>query len=198
MDLGHSSDNTRRYVHITELARHLGPVFCKALPGYHALTGCDYTAAFQGKGKVNPLKRAEINPLHLESLGKLGENTSFIDEDNLLEKYICSLYGQGRLSSVNEARLKIFLQKYKPANEDSPLEKIQGIDAGMLPPCKNVLMLKFARSNYVAYLWKHAYMRDPLKDISPTEHGWKEENGIFQPSLYGLLAVKFQLHFLRP
>ena len=71
MDLGHSSDNTRRYVHITELARHLGPVFCKALPGYHALTGCDYTAAFLGKGKVNPLKKAEKNSLFLESLGKL-------------------------------------------------------------------------------------------------------------------------------
>ena len=53
---------------------------------------------------------------------------------------------------MNEARLKIFLQKYKPADEDNPLEKIQGIDAGMLTPCKSVLMLKFAGSNYVAYL----------------------------------------------
>ena len=43
MDLGHSSDNARRYVHITELANHLGTAVCKTLPGYHALTGCDYT-----------------------------------------------------------------------------------------------------------------------------------------------------------
>ena len=52
MDFGHSSDNTRRYVYITDLAKHIGPVLCKALPGYHALTGCDYTAAFLRKGKV--------------------------------------------------------------------------------------------------------------------------------------------------
>ena len=41
MDLGCSSDNTRRYVHIIELANHLGTAVYKALPGYHALTGCD-------------------------------------------------------------------------------------------------------------------------------------------------------------
>ena len=50
MDLGHLSDNTKRYVHITELANHLGPVLCKALHGYHDLTGCDYTSSFFKKG----------------------------------------------------------------------------------------------------------------------------------------------------
>ena len=50
MDLGHSSDNTKRYVHIMDLANHLGPVLCKAFPGYHDLTGCDYTTSFFKKG----------------------------------------------------------------------------------------------------------------------------------------------------
>ena len=86
------------------------------------------------------------------SLGKLGENATYIDENGVVEKYVCSLYGQGTSSSVNEARLKIFLQKYKTSNEDSPLEKIKGIDAGMVPLCRNVLMLEISRSNFVAYL----------------------------------------------
>jgi len=181
MDLGHSSDNTRRYVHITALANHLGPVVCKALPGYHALTGCDYTSPFFRKGKVNPLKKAQKSALHLEGISMLGETTAFDDDDSLVERYVCSLYGQGALSSVNDARLKIFLQKYKPTDPDSPLEKIKGLDAGMLPPCKNVLMQKLARCNYVAYLWKHAHLRDPLENIQPTDHGWKEVNGDFVP-----------------
>ena len=72
-DLGHSSVNTRGYVHITDLAKHLG----LALPGYHALTGCGYTAAFLGKGKVMPFRRAEKNTIYLESFGILEEYVSF-------------------------------------------------------------------------------------------------------------------------
>ena len=49
----------------------------------------------------------------------------------------------------------------------------------MLPPCKDVLMQKLAWCNYVAYLWKHAHLRDPLVSMEPTNHGWKEENGYF-------------------
>ena len=180
MDVGHSSDNSRRYIHITLLANHLGPVLCKALPGYHALTGCDYTSTFFRKGKVSPLKTAEKSPLHLEGLGNIGETTTFTDSDNLIETYVCSLYGQ-KLSSVNEARLKIFQQKYKPTDPDSPLDNIKGIDSGMLPPCSNVLMQKIARCNYVAYLWKHANLRDPLENIQPTDHGWKEVDGVYVP-----------------
>ena len=149
MDLGCSNDNTRRYVHITELANHLGTAVCKALPGYHALTGCDYTSPFFRKGKVNPLKKAEKCALHLEGLGRIGENPTFVDGDSLVEKYVCSLYGQGTLSSVNDARLKIFLQKYKPTQPDCPLEKIKGINAGMLPPCNDVL----TRNWHGATMW---------------------------------------------
>ena len=182
MDLGHSSDNTRRYVHITALANHLSPVVCKALPGYHALTGSDYTAPFFRKGKVNPFKKAQKDSLHLEGLSMLGETTTFDDHGSaLVERYVCSLYGQGTLSSVNEARLKIFQRKYKPSNPDMPLEKIKGLDASMLPPCRNVLSQKLARCNYVAYLWKHAQLRDPLNAVQPTDNGWKEVNGLYVP-----------------
>jgi hypothetical protein len=181
MDIGHSSNNTRRYIHITALANHLGPVLCKALIGYHALTGCDYTSPFFRKGKVIPLKKAQKDKLHLEGLSNLGESATFTDHDNLVEKYVCSLYGQPRLSSVNEARSKIFLQRYKPSHPDSPLEKIKSLDAGMLPPCKDVMLQKFARSNYVAYLWKHAERKDPLDHMDPTDHGWKEVDGLFAP-----------------
>ena len=82
---------------------------------------------------------------------------------------------------MNDATLKIFLQKYKPTQPDCPLEKIKGIDAGMLPPCNDVLNQKLARCNYVAYLWKCAHRRDPLANINPTDHDWKEINEVFLP-----------------
>ena len=64
MDLGHLTDNSRRLVNINALTEHIGPLVCKTLPGYHALTGNDYTSSFSGKGKVNPQKKAENNPLY--------------------------------------------------------------------------------------------------------------------------------------
>ena len=89
---------------------------------------------------MNRLKKTENNPFYLEGLGRLGENTTFVDDSNLLESYICSLYGEGKISFVNEARYKIFMQKYKPNDKEFPLERIKGMDAGMLPPCKDVLL----------------------------------------------------------
>ena len=51
----------------------------------------------------------------------------------------------------------------------------------MLSPCKDVLMHKLARCNYVTYLWKHAHLRDTLANMQTTDHGWKEDNGVFPP-----------------
>ncbi len=51
----------------------------------------------------------------------------------------------------------------------------------MLPTCKDGLVQKLARCNYVAYLWKHANEKDPIRNMKPTDHRWKESNGIFVP-----------------
>ena len=56
IDLGLSSNNTRRIINMSDLAEQLGacmPV-CNALVSLHACTGCDFTAAFMRKGKVRP------------------------------------------------------------------------------------------------------------------------------------------------
>ncbi len=54
MEVGNSTNNTRRYIDVSSLATHLGVDVCNALPGLHAFTGSDYTAAFYRKGKVRP------------------------------------------------------------------------------------------------------------------------------------------------
>ena len=46
LEVGTQSSNTQRYINIHQLCYEIGELFCAALPGYHAFTGCDYTASF--------------------------------------------------------------------------------------------------------------------------------------------------------
>ncbi|KZR97548.1 Uncharacterized protein APZ42_007508, partial [Daphnia magna] len=59
LEVGHHKNNTLRFIDITTLSLKLGPALCKALPGFHAFTGSDYTPAFSYKGKVRPLQILE-------------------------------------------------------------------------------------------------------------------------------------------
>ena len=74
LDVGINSNNTRRYINITELDKNLGSDMCKALPGLHAFTGCDYTAALMRKGKVCMLAMVEKSKKFQEAFGQLGES----------------------------------------------------------------------------------------------------------------------------
>ena len=56
MDAGLSGKNTRRYISTQKLMQDMDSETDDALPGLHALTGSDYTAAFMGKGKVRSFK----------------------------------------------------------------------------------------------------------------------------------------------
>jgi hypothetical protein len=69
------------------------------------------------------------------------------------------------------------------------LEKIR--DLVQASPCKTVLVQKLARCKYVAYFWKHASLRDPVENIQPTDHGWKEVNRVFDQS--GLLTFRYAM-----
>ena len=46
----------------------------EALPGWHALTGCDSTSAFHGKGKSKAFALALKDPAYLNVLKALGED----------------------------------------------------------------------------------------------------------------------------
>ena len=54
MDTGVSSKNTRRVINISQLATTLTPLVWRALPAFHAFTGCDFTASFVRKAKAGP------------------------------------------------------------------------------------------------------------------------------------------------
>ena len=55
----------RRYLNMTAIGQSLGEDVCKALPGMHALTGCDSTSAFVGKGKRQAFHYGRVRSKHV-------------------------------------------------------------------------------------------------------------------------------------
>ena len=133
----------------------------RALAGMHAFSGNDYVSSFFRKGKTLVWKWIMKNPQFMEVFGNLG-NFKFED----LEKFVCSLYGYPKESSVNKVRtllfLKSFYQEHKP------------IDLCNIPPCFENLRLHFKRSNYVSTIFQRA--GELIMDLdNPVHHGWNEE-----------------------
>ena len=62
MDSGFQSKANLRYIKINQLFDQTGEPLCKALPFYHAFTGCNYTSSFNRKGKIKLFKLLEQNP----------------------------------------------------------------------------------------------------------------------------------------
>ena len=57
-------------------------------------TGEDCTSAFQGKGKVGPLKKLQRNPRFLKTFQNLGEDWTVKSElHEELEEFTCLMYG---------------------------------------------------------------------------------------------------------
>lgn len=77
---------------------------------FHSLTGCDYTAAFNRKGKLRPLKLLQSNVKIQEIFGSFGKGEEVTKEQyEECERFVCCLYGRKQLSSVDELRFEKFL-----------------------------------------------------------------------------------------
>ncbi len=69
LDVGLSSNNTRRFFNVTKLAEC---DITEGLPSLHACTGCDVTAAFINKGNVKPLELSRKHRLFQDTFSKSG------------------------------------------------------------------------------------------------------------------------------
>ena len=142
----------------------------KALVGIHAFSGNDYVPSFFRKGKSAFWKLALKKHEFIQLFGKLGlefrVNQQLFDG---LEKFVCFLYGFPKKSTVNDVRKSIFRTKFD--------KEKKVVDLNVLPPCKNNLKYHIIRSNYVAYIFRHA--NQLVLDIEKAEnHGWNEEGKV--------------------
>ena len=88
--------NNQRILNVNAIHKTLGEKLCSALPGFHAITGCDYIPAFFGKGKNRPWKLLQDNEDIQEAFCKL--HTSYEDEVTLstIEKFVVKLYAKSK------------------------------------------------------------------------------------------------------
>ena len=119
LEMGVEAKNTLRHVSVNQIYSSLGQLLSSALPAFHALFGCYYTAAFSRKGKVRPFKYLENSEEAQCAFSNLGKDLPSIKQEvSVIEKFICALYGERKLDSVNNARFQIFCNKFKNKDEN--------------------------------------------------------------------------------
>lgn len=165
--------NSQRYVDVSKLYMKLGISLSRALPGFHAFTGCDYNPSFFRKGKNKPFKLLKSFEDYQRAFGDLGDRdveTSTVFP--VIEEFVCRMYSVKHVDTVNEARLELFNENYKADNpKDIFAKKIRNFDASNLPPCSTELQQQLMRSLYIASIWQNANLQQPTEKL-PENHGW--------------------------
>ena len=175
MEVGNFANNSLRFIDVTLLVENLGVSLSKAMPAFHAFTGCDYSPAFIGKGKVRPFELLVKDPACQEAFSKL--NTNDIDEDiiDIIQGFTCKLYGN-KNSSINEVIVQKFFKAFSPKkNSESILEKVKGSDGSSFPPCFGVLYQHILRTRFIAALWSNQ-----MELPSPLDFGWEINDNMFE------------------
>ena len=159
-----------RYIATHEIFRSLGPQVSKALPVFHAFTGCDTVSCFGGRGKKTALETWKSYPDVTHAFLTLAQAPSEVSDACMeqLERFVVLLYD--RTSSkmeVNDARKQLFAQKGR------------ALDA--IPPTRAALVEHTKRAAYQAgHCWGQALTPSPVLP-SPEEWGWTMDGEIWMP-----------------
>ena len=156
-----------RYIPVYDIVREFGPSKTLALPAFHALTACDTTSAFFGKGKKTAWSVWQSLPEHTLPLRLLSSPNPteeiLITHKNVLERNVTQLndvYEEG-ITTVDAARLYLFQHK--------------GSDFEYMPPSSDVLHQHFLRVAYQSgHVWGNTLNKSP-DPVSPTNWGWQQD-----------------------
>ncbi|CAH1277494.1 Hypp9663, partial [Branchiostoma lanceolatum] len=159
-----------RFIPIHNLSRSLGQPLCRALPAFHAITGCDSTASFAGIGKKKAWSILCQNPEHQSNLANFGHDPEMEEECfRNSENFVCDLYQTGKAPcSVDDMRYFIFCQK-RQRNE-------------VLPPTSDSLRQHLQRSTFQTCLWRRA-LKAMQNMPQPDGRGWEERGTVLAPVL---------------
>lgn len=171
-------ENNYRYIDVTKIHNKLGKDFCRALPAFHAFTGCDYNPAFYRKGKRTPFKLLQKSQKYIDAFTAISEwsENKPIEHFSVLEIFVCEMYGFNSLSDVNLARLATFMKTYQVKENENILKKKCNFEGSSLPPCKSELHQHLLRTSYIAQMWTHASQRI-TSIVPPFDYGWQVEDG---------------------
>ena len=152
-----------RFYHINVICATLGEPQSRALPVFHAFSGCDTTSAFNGKGKKSAWQAWQVDEDVTNTFVHLATHPfQLLDlEDEpfqKLERLTVILYDKtSPLSCVNETRRELFCQKNRAI--------------GKLPPTKDALLQHVRRAVYQAGIWTTSAQTQQVVP-SPQDFAW--------------------------
>ena len=93
------------YIPAHELASTMGPEKARAMPIFHAITGCDITSEFKGKRKKTAWETWNAFPKVTQAfLSLIDERELSRDNFNIVQHYVCIMYSRtSKYIKVNEA-----------------------------------------------------------------------------------------------
>ena len=137
-----------RYIDILALATHLGEVVCGALPGMHALTGCDTVSALSGKGKKSAVQLLRQSDQHTVALSRLGSDYDLTpDVFAGCERFVAALYKHPEEKKIDVVRYRVFCSSSGQSSS--------------LPPTQDDLFKHCQRAAYQAAIWKRSCEAKP-------------------------------------
>ena len=116
----------RCYIPAHELASMMGPEKARAMPIFHAITGCDTISKFKGKKKKTAWETWNAFPEVMQAfLSLMDERELSRDNFNIIQHYMCIMYSRtSKYMKVNEARRFMFAQGNKAFEVIPPTEAV--------------------------------------------------------------------------
>lgn len=118
-----------RYLSINRISEALGEAKSRALPLFHAFSGCDTTSQFNGKGKISAWQAwshcEEVVTSSLEYLSShpFEKISTSSMQFKSLERLTIALYDKSSsLLSVNELRMELFCKKNRQIDHLPPTQ----------------------------------------------------------------------------
>ena len=159
-----------RYIAVHEIANTLGPEKSRALPIFHALTGCDTTSAFHGKGKKTAWETWSSFPDITDAFLLVTDLGQEISEETftVFERFIILMYDRtSSRSNINCARQYLFTKK--------------GLQICKIPPIQDALRQHIKRAMYQSvHVWRQALVTEPVLP-KPDEWGWVMSGSVCNP-----------------
>ena len=147
-----------RYIAAHQIAAHLGSEKSRALPMFHALTGCDTVSAFVGHGKKTAWAAWNSFPELTNALLDLAHAPTEVTEQTMqvIERFVILLYDRTSTSTeVNQARKRLFAKT-------SSVQRI--------PPTRAALEQHVKRAAFQGgHVWGQALSPDP---VLPSPSAW--------------------------
>ena len=155
-----------RLYSINAICTYLGKERTPALPIFHALTGCDTTSAFRGKGKKSAWQAWQAYDEVTESFEFLATHPfEHLDSDTehfqRIERLVVVLFSKTcSLTSVNTAREELFCCKNRKMD--------------MIPPTQDALQQHVQQTVYQAGVWTTSTQVHQMTP-STSDFGWSKD-----------------------